>query len=325
MLKKFLIFLLILVIFLVIYLIFPVKVDKKIVEIPYGTPYSKVVKILKREGVLRNELLFNLLHRVRKKDLKSGEYLFEGYVFPWQVYFKLERGQYILHKVVIPEGYDLFDVAKLLQKKGIAKEEEFLKWATDEKFVRSLGIPSKTAEGFLFPDTYYFPKFYPPKRIIKVMWENFLKKTKSLREELKKKKDLDLLKWVIIASLVEKETSREEERPIVAQVILKRLKRRMRLQIDPTLIYMLKRRGEWNGNIKLYHKKIKDPYNTYLYYGLPPTPICNPSLSSLRAVLFPAKTDYLYFVSNGRGGHYFFRTYREHRKFVRKLVREGKI
>ncbi|MDW8095343.1 MAG: endolytic transglycosylase MltG [Aquificaceae bacterium] len=301
----------------------PVKVEKKSVEIPYGTPTTSIALLLYKENVLRNPLSFLSIHAVLRSRLEAGEYEFEGILYPWTVYKKISKGEKKVYKVTIPEGSDLYDIAKILESQLICSSEDFLKYALSEETARKYSLKTKNMEGFLFPDTYFFSKNTHPVRVIHEMHQNFLKKTKELREKLSEK-NMTLESWVIIASMIEKETSKPEERPLVSAVIHNRIKKGMKLQIDPTVIYALKRKGEWKGDLTLRHLREDDPYNTYYYYGLPPSPICNPGLESLKAALEPARVDYLYFVADGNGGHYFSRTLREHNRWVRvyRSVRE---
>jgi UPF0755 protein len=304
-----------------VYIFLPVYVEEETVEIAYGTPTLEIVNILKEEGIIRSRLSFLLIHAVKKEKLEAGEYEFDGYVTPFEVYEKISKGIHKIHRIVIPEGSDIYDIADILHSKGICRREDFLKFATSPEVARGYGLNTPTMEGFLFPDTYFFSKNTHPLRVIETMHRNFLEKTKELREEVLKR-GMSLEKWVTVASMVEKETFWEEEKPLVAAVIYNRLKKRMKLQIDPTVIYALKRRGLWRGRLTREDMRIDDPYNTYLYFGLPPTPICNPGLSSLRAALYPAKVDYLYFVIDPkRRKHLFSRTYSEHLKNVNRLRR----
>jgi UPF0755 protein len=301
-----------------IYTFLPVKVNKKTVEIEYGTPTVDMAVKLYKEGLLRNPASFLFIHSFMRSKLEAGEYEFDGIVYPWHVYEKISKGLKKLHIITVPEGYDLYDIARLLEDNGICSAEDFLKYASSVETARKYGLKTHTMEGFLFPDTYYFSKNTHPLRVIDMMYKNFLKRTEELREKLKEK-DMSLEEWVIIASMIEKETSKPEEKPMVSAVIHNRLKKGMKLQIDPTVIYALKRKGQWKGERLLYKDlSVEDPYNTYLFYGLPPSPICNPGLDSLKSALEPAKVNYLYFVADGTGGHYFSTTLREHNLMVRR-------
>ena len=299
----------------------PMHVEKKIVEIKYGTPVPEIAEILEREGVIRSRYLFLILHAFLRKKLEAGEYEFKGNLSIYDVYKILEEGRAKLYKVVVKEGDDLFDIAKNLEKNKICKAEDFLKYAFSQEIVKRYNLDVPSMEGFLFPDTYYFSKNTHPLKVIDVMYRNFLEKTKKLRKHLKER-NLSLEIWVTVASMVEKETFLKEEKPLIAAVIYNRLIRGMKLQIDPTVIYVAKRRGLWRGRILKRFFYIDDPYNTYVYYGLPPGPISNPGLDSLEASLFPANVDYLYFVADRWGQkHYFARTYVEHLRNMKKAGR----
>ena len=312
-----------LLISLVAHSLMPVYVSGKTVEIPYGTPTLRIVEILHDEGVIRSRLAFVILHTFLKSKLEAGEYEFDGYVSIFDVYRKLSKGIHKLHRIVVREGSDLYDIAELLESKGICSREDFLKYALSEEVPRSFGINSPTMEGFLFPETYLFSKNTHPLKVIEKMHLTFLERTKELREELKERGELSLEEWVIIASMIEKETHLDSEKPIISAVIRNRLKKRMRLQIDPTVIYALKRNNLWNGRLTKKDMSIDDPFNTYLYFGLPPTPICNPGLSSLRAALYPARVKYLYFVVDpDRKRHIFSTTYSQHLRNVARLKRK---
>ncbi len=305
----------------VAYSFLPVYVEEKTVEIPYGTSTIEIVNMLHRKGLIRSRLSFAIIHAFRKEKLEAGEYEFKGYVTPFHVYEKLSRGIHKLHRIVVVEGSDIYDIAEMLDRKGICRKEDFLKYATSKEVSRGYGLSSPTMEGFLFPDTYLFSKNTHPIKVIDTMYRNFLEKTAEMRPKVIEK-GLSLEEWVTVASMVEKETFWEHEKPLVAAVIYNRLKRRMKLQIDPTVIYALKRQGKWNGNLRKEHLQIDDPYNTYVYFGLPPTPICNPGLTSLRAALEPAKVRYLYFVIDPkRRRHIFSTTYSQHRRNVARLRR----
>ncbi len=303
------------------YSFLPVYVSKKIVDIPYGTSTVRIVDTLYKEGLIRNRISFALIHLFKKEKLEAGEYEFRGYVSPFDVYNKLSKGLRKLHRIVIFEGSDIYDIARILELKGICRGEDFIKYATSEKVARNYGLSSHTMEGFLFPETYFFSKNTHPLKVIDTMFKTFLKKTEILRAELIQKR-ISLEEWVTIASMIEKETFWEEEKPLISAVIYNRLKKKMRLQIDPTVIYALKRKGLWRGKLTKEDLQIEDPYNTYKYFGLPPTPICNPGLSSLEAALNPAKVSYLYFVVDPHTRkHLFSSSYKQHRRNILKVRR----
>ena len=299
-----------------IYSFLPTTLQKKTLEIPYGTSVFRIALQLYEEDVIRSPLSFLVLHSLFKKKLEAGEYEFDGLVFPWDVYRKIARGEKKLYRITIPEGFDIYDIANLLDEFKICRKEDFLKYATSPSTAKSFGLNIYTMEGFLFPDTYFFSKNTHPIRVIDTMYKNFLKKTDHLREEVKEK-GLSLEKWVTIASMIEKETALKHERPLVSAVIHNRMKKGMRLEIDPTVIYALKTMGKWDGTLSKKDLQVDSPYNTYKYPGLPPSPICNPGLDSLESALRPANVDYLFFVADGNGGRRFSSTYSQHLSNVR--------
>lgn len=300
-----------------IYTFFPTFIQKREVEINYGLSSLNIAMKLYQEGVITSPISFLILHIIFKKRLEAGEYEFDGTVFPWDAYFKVARGERKLYKITIPEGYDLYDIANVLQDYRICSKEDFLKYANSPETAKRYGLNTHTMEGFLFPDTYFFSRNTHPIRVIETMHKNFLRKTQKLREELDQK-NITLEEWVTVASMVEKETASKNEKPLVSAVIYNRIGEGMKLDIDPTVIYALKRKGKWNGVLTKKHLLLDDPYNTYIYKGLPPSPICNPGLASLEAALRPANVKYLFFVAKGDGSHTFSSSYEEHLNNVRE-------
>ncbi len=222
---------------------------------------------------------------------------------------KIIRYKEPLIKVVIFEGMDAFEIAKLLKILNVKNSERFLDEVLDLRL-----------EGFLFPDTYYINKNTPVISLISMATRNFKLKAESI---LKKARVLSFYETLILASIIQKETYVKEEMPLIAGVFYNRLKRGMPLQADPTVIYALKLIKHKNIDRKLTKKdlEIASPYNTYRYKGLPPTPICNPGIDAIKAAVYPAKTDYLYFVSKGDGTHAFAKTLKEHNLNVKKYRR----
>ncbi len=302
-----------------VYTFSPTFINKKDVEIPYGISSLDIAKELYKKGVIRNPLSFLMLHLFFKKKLEAGEYEFDGTVFPWDVYFKIARGEKKLYRVTIPEGYDLYDIAKALEEYGICSREDFLRYANSPEVAKKYGINTHTMEGFLFPDTYFFSKKTHPIKVIDTMYKNFLKKIQEVREKAKQK-GIPLESLVTIASMIEKETGLKEEKYLVSAVIHNRIKKGMKLDIDPTVIYALKKKGRWKGKLTKKDLFIDDPYNTYVYKGLPPSPICNPGLDSLVAALEPANVNYLFFVARGDGGHNFSSNYTQHLHNVKSYI-----
>jgi UPF0755 protein len=288
-----------------------------VVEIEKGKNIWQVAKKLKEKGVIKSALVFTIeaIRQGAYHKIKAGEYGFYLHQSPQEILSMLVKGKVLNRKVVIPEGLTIWQIAEILEEKEICKKDEFIRLATSSEVAQKFGLPGPTLEGYLFPDTYYFPKDTHPGVVIKTMVENFWKhweKYEKIAEEKKK----SLKEVITLASIVEKEALFDREKPIIAAVYLNRLKRGMPLQADPTINYALKKFRPLT--YKDYYS-VESPYNTYLNKGLPPTPICNPGETSIKAVLFPAKVSYLYFVAKGDGTHYFSRTYRQHLRAIRKI------
>jgi len=306
------------------YLMTPIEpaVPPKIFLVEHGASLSRVAHKLEEEGVIRNKWLFVLWARLNgaESKIKSGEYLLGPSMPPIKVLSVLIKGKVVVHPVTVPEGFTAEQIAELLEKKGLADKKLFMELVNDPDFARSLKVPSSRLEGYLYPDTYHFNVGLPPKLIVAEMvtrfWEvmePFLKAVES--------SGLTLHQVVTLASIVEKETGKAEERPIIASVFLNRLKKGMRLESDPTVIYGLK---EFDGNLTHKHLASKTPYNTYVIKGLPPGPIANPGIESIKAVLNPARSNFLYFVSRNDGTHHFSSTLKEHNQAVYKFQKRKK-
>ncbi len=291
----------------------------QVVFIPPGTPVKEVARLLEERGLIRNRYVF-LLEAWRMGvlyDLKAGEYELSPHLSPREIIEILYEGRVITHIITIPEGANVWEVARLLAKSGLVSREEFLDKALNPEVAQALGIPGPSVEGFLFPDTYYFVKGMGVEEILRRMVERFWEIWRKY-EDRAREMGVSVYEVVILASIVEKEAVLAREKPLIAAVYWNRLKRGMPLQADPTVRYALRR---FRGKLYYKHLRIKSPYNTYRYPGLPPTPIANPGEESLKAVLYPADVPYLYFVSKGDGSHHFSRTYREHLRAVRKYRR----
>ncbi|HHT36448.1 MAG: endolytic transglycosylase MltG [Candidatus Wallacebacter cryptica] len=286
-----------------------------IVTIPAGLSASSIGELLFEQGLIRNANLFNLMLRITKSDsqLQAGEYLLNPTMSTMEVIKKLNAGEIIIHRVVIPEGYDLKQIADVLADEGLVDRERFLLLASNAELVFGeelpIELPIASLEGYLFPDTYYFAKEQSEEAIIRQMVARFV-------EQVIPNTDLSLLdhrytlhEVVTLASIVEKEVIYDFERPIVAAVYLNRLDIDMRLQADPTVRYVM---TENRSRVLYRDLEIDSPYNTYRYDGLPPGPIASPGLKSILAVLSPADVDYLFFVAKNDGTHQFSRTFQEH-------------
>jgi UPF0755 protein len=289
----------------------------KTLDIKQGESAIKIIRDLEKEGVITSARKFFYYARLNKRinAIKFGEYEFTTSMRPFEVLDALVKGDVKKYKITIPEGHNIYQVADLLSYDLKVNKDEFMNKALNKEFVNSLGIDAPTLEGYLFPDTYYFTKGIPLNGIISKMVENYKRNFTDSMKERAKELNMTEHEVVTLASIIEKETSKLDEMPLISAVFHNRLKKKMRLQTDPTVIYGIK---DFNGNLTKKDLETKTPYNTYRIYGLPPTPIANPGRAALEAALYPNKTTYLYFVSKNNGSHYFSKDFEEHRKAVYK-------
>jgi UPF0755 protein len=279
-----------------------------------GSSLKQVAGELEKGGLITNKTLFVLWARVKGygKGVRAGEYSLSPAMAPIQLLEILRKGLVILHAVTIPEGFTRHQIADLLEAKGLADRKHFLELTQDEALLRQYGISGPSLEGYLFPDTYHFSRGTPTLAIIDTMVRRFRQEVTPLMEQARGT-GTKFENVVILASIVEKETGRPEERPLIASVFLNRLRLGMRLESDPTVIYGIE---NFKGDLKKGDLMGRTPYNTYVIHGLPPGPIANPGLDSIKAVIDPARTDYLYFVSKNDGSHHFSKTLAEHNRAV---------
>jgi UPF0755 protein len=290
---------------------------QKFVMLRSGLTTRKIAAELKSAGVIRSEKAFLLWHYFhRRASLKAGEYLFEKPATVVTVHHRLVRGDIYTHTVVIPEGYNMFDVAQTIEEAGLGSKEDFLKVArSDTDLIHDLAPEATSLEGYLFPDTYELTRTQSMRDIATVMVHHFRQVAGSLGLSN------DVHRTVTMASIVEKETAAPEERPLVASVYYNRLTRRMALDADPSVIYAELLANTYQGALHHEDLQTKSPYNTYRCPGLPPGPIANPGRSALDAAMHPAVSDYLYFVSNGNGHHRFALSLEEHNRNVNAFRR----
>lgn len=288
-----------------------------LVEFEQGASFAKILNTLNEKGLVRNKTAFLLLARLKgsTKSIHAGEYEFSASMSPATILEKLEKGMVVKHPITIPEGYNVREIAELLEDAGLSRKTLFLAKAYDKRFLSKLGIDASSVEGYLFPDTYYLTKGMSEESIVTQMTARFKEEFTDKMKMRAKEVGLSLGEVVTLASIVEKETGAAIERPRIARVFLNRLKRGIMLQSDPTVIYGIK---GFNGNITKKDLLADTPYNTYRRRGLTPGPIANPGLESLRAVLYPEDSQYLYFVSRNDGTHYFSKTLSEHNMAVHR-------
>jgi len=284
------------------------------VDIPPGSSTTRIARQLQASGIIRNQLAFDLWRWVRRGKLKAGEYRFDHAMPLTAVYEQIARGEVFTVAVTVPEGATVFEVANRLEEAGISSREDFLAQQPRlAELVADIDPQAKTLEGYLFPDTYKFPRRTSATQIASAMVRRF----RTIATEIGLKENVHNV--VTLASLVERETALEPERPLVASVFENRLTKRMPLMTDPSVIYGLEVRDQWRGAIYKSDLSRDTPYNTYLHPGLPPGPIANPGLPSLRAALNPPQTNYFYFVAAGanpQGKSLFSTTLEEHTKNV---------
>ena len=286
-----------------------------------GATLREVIYDLEKRGIIANKtslLLWNRLSGHGTK-IKAGEYRLNSGMAPLGVLQILSKGNIITHPVTIPEGFTIKQIAEELDKKGLADRAKFSALAEDPDVVKSYGISGPSLEGYLYPDTYRFGRGQPAISIIDVMVRRFFEVTSPLQERIRGS-GMTFQQVVTMASLIEKETGQRGERPVIASVFLNRLKKGMRLESDPTVIYGIR---DFNGNLTRKDLSESTPYNTYVIRGLPFGPIANPGEEAIKAVLYPADTDYLYFVSKNNGSHHFSKTLREHNRAVKTYQRKG--
>ncbi len=289
----------------------------KTISIQKGTSFRVVASRLQSEGLIKDvdDFLFAAWVLGAYKKSQAGEYEFSSTMAPVRIINMLKRGEIKQYPLTVPEGFNIREIAALLEKKGLVSPKEFIKRATDRGFVRKMGLPGPTFEGFLFPDTYNVRKGATARAIITKMAERFKSVYHGEFEALARKRGMSMKEVVTLASIIEKETMAPEERALISSVFHNRLKKRIRLQSDPTVIYAIK---NFDGNLRKRDLRLNSPYNTYRHYGLPPGPISNPGKEALRAALEPAHADYLYFVSKNDGTHKFSKSLREHTRAVNK-------
>ena len=291
-----------------------------------GSSTERIGRELEEAGVVRSQFAFDLMRFWKHGTLKAGEYKFEGPATVAEVYRKIERGEVFTVSVTIPEGANIFDIAARLQQAGLGTRQGFLETAEEQVgLVANLDPEAKSLEGYLFPATYRFAPDATDEQMAAAMVLRF----RQVAGELGLKENIHRV--VTVASLVERETAVSAERPLVASVFENRLAKNMPLMSDPSVIYGLELDSRWQGAIHKSDLAFDTAYNTYLHAGLPPGPVANPGIPSLRAAMDPAKTNYLYFVAAGidpQGKSLFSATLREQNKNVagyrKALKKEGK-
>jgi len=296
--------------------------QERFVQLKPGSSARRIAADLQKAGIVRSQYAFLAWHYVKgHKNLKAGEYSFDHPAKVREVYERIARGDIYVHLLVIPEGFNMFDIAAAVDEAGLGTRDDFLKVVKqDVSLVRDLDPQAPSLEGYLFPDTYRFTRTQTLHDMAAAMVHRFRQEAHAagLTEDFHAK--------VTMASIIEKETAADAERTEVASVFYNRLARHMALATDPTVIYAALLNDRYRGTIYRSDLNFDSPYNTYKNTGLPPGPICNPGKASLQAALHPASTEYLFFVSNNNGRHNFSRTSQEHARNVaayRKAVAQA--
>ncbi|MDP9268312.1 MAG: endolytic transglycosylase MltG [Acidobacteriota bacterium] len=280
-----------------------------------GSTAKKIARDLKDAGVIRSEWAFLALHAWKVKTLKAGEYKFDHPASALEVYDRVARGDIFTHTVTIPEGYNMFEIAALVEQAGLGPRGEFLKAAQEKALIADLDPQAQSLEGYLFPDTYEFTRTQTMHDMAAAMVRRFRQTAQQIGLAAEADRG-NTHRVVTMASIVEKETSVAEERPVVAGVYYNRLEKNVALGADPTVAYASLLIGKYDGVIRQSDLALDSPYNTYKRAGLPPGPIANPGRAALEAAMHPAHTEFLYFVSDNQGHHRFSATAAEHERNV---------
>lgn len=292
--------------------------NEQFVEIPAGAGPASIGRRLVEAGVIRDTLgfRFELTRSGAGRRLQAGEYRFDQPMTVKEVVAKIARGDVYLLQITFREGLTILEMAQVFESRGFGPAAEFVAAASDPTPIRGLDQTARDLEGYLFPDTYTMARQATAAQLVARMVTGFEQAlTPKLRSDAAAR-GLSVRELVTLASVIEKETGKAEERPLVAAVYANRLRIGMALQCDPTVIYALQRAGRYNGNLTRADLQSDSPYNTYRYPGLPPGPIAAPGQASLEAAVHPADAPYIYFVARGDGSHAFATTLPEHNQNV---------
>ncbi|WP_022667466.1 endolytic transglycosylase MltG [Desulfospira joergensenii] len=296
--------------------------EKILFTISPGQGLNTIAAHLEARGLIAHKTCFKLYARYKKaaSRLKAGEYMIAASQAPARILDIFVQGKERLFPITIPEGLNMDEIAQRIAETGFCTRENFLKLCRDPEFIRSLDIESHTLEGYLFPDTYFFPNHTGCQKIIRKMTATFHSVFTPEWRARAKEMGFSVQEIVTLASMIEKETADPSERPLISSVFHNRLKKRMRLESDPTVIYGDK---DFKGRIRTKHLRRSTPYNTYRIFGLPLGPIANPGALALKAALFPEPSSFFFFVSKNDRTHYFSKTLAEHNRAVRKYQLKG--
>jgi UPF0755 protein len=293
------------------------------IEIPRGMDSGSAAQLLVDSGVLRHRIPFIVYLKLTGNAgrIKAGEYRFREAASPSQIAERLIRGDSYYRSITIPEGLTAMETVALLAENNFGQRKDLEEALQNTEWISDLDPGARNLEGYLFPETYHFNRKIDSTAIIKTMVEQFQKEFRRIMSQTPMRAGWNPSRIVTLASMIEKEVQKGEERPLVASVFYNRLERRMKLDCDATIIYAMKLHGTYEGNIRRSDLAMESPYNTYRNQGLPPGPIANPGAASLNAAVHPAETEYLFYVSRNDGTHIFSKTYQEHQRAVDEYQR----
>jgi len=287
------------------------------VNVPQGQTLRATAEMLYMKDIVKSPFKLVWIARLKgyDKHLKAGEYILSAAMTPRRILEIMVKGEVALHKLTVPEGYNIYQIADLVAEAGFAARADFISKAKDAALVHKMGLDADTFEGYLFPDTYYFSKGADVEKIISTMVDRFRDVFGPQWRERATQLGFTVNQIVTLASIIEKETGTPFERALISSVFHNRLKKKMRLESDPTVIYGIE---DFNGNLTRKDLKTMTPYNTYQIRGLPAGPIANPGRAALKAALYPEDTPYIYFVAKRDSTHHFSTNLKEHNRAVRK-------
>lgn len=290
-------------------------------EIAPGTPLKEICRGLRERGLIKYDWSVCLMARIKKTDDKvsAGEYQLAAAMSPQEILNKLVAGEVYKRTLTVKEGMSMREIGPLLDAAGIITKEEWEEGVVSPELLKIANIPATSFEGYLFPETYHFSRPTTARQIIFTMVEEGEKHWAPYFSEQMEKMGISRHEILTLASIIEKETGKVDEQPLISAVFHNRLKVGMKLQADPTVIYGI---PDFNGNLTKDDLLTPNPYNTYTNFGLPPGPIANPGESAIRAALFPEPVPYLYFVADGSGGHVFSKSLDEHNDAVNLYQRK---
>jgi UPF0755 protein len=294
--------------------------NKKIIDVKEGFTLKKIARELERMRIISSEELFVVYAKLQgsEGEIKAGPYLFDDGMTPPVILRKLLAGEVFVRRFAVPEGYSMYQIAELLERRGIMGRDEFLEQCTNRSLIEELGINAASVEGYLYPCTYDINPDTTADGLVRDMISQFRKHYFQQFEARAKALGMSPREVLTLASMVEKEAMEPCERPLIASVFLNRLRRGMPLQSDPTAVYKVR---AFAGRVSRKDIMLDSPYNTYRIKGLPPGPIGNPGPDAIEAVLNPARTNYLYFVARMDGTHFFSATLEEHNRAVEKYLK----